>query len=250
MSPPELPSPLQLGACPPTENLGFACIDHQREARQGSPEVIYAEHKTVEETTAIAESLVERGSNLLCTRTPEATAKALLCRFPKGEYFPRARLFRYILTPLPPSGPVSVLCAGTSDLPIAMEAARTLEFYGITPKEFVDVGVAGLHRLLKRSHELEDCRAHIVVAGMEGALASVVGGLVRSPVIAVPTSIGYGANFAGLSSLLAMLNTCAAGVTVVNIDNGFGAAAAIWRILGGSITGNSLPPQCPQGDEL
>ncbi len=217
-----------------TEDLGFACVDHHRELRQGAPEVIYAEHKTPEETVLIAETLLARGSNLLCTRTPEATALALQNNFPKGEYFPRARIFRQILSPPPPLGPVGVLCAGTSDLPVATEAARTLEFYGMEPVKFVDVGVAGLHRLLGRHRELERCRAHIVVAGMEGALASVVGGLVGTPVIAVPTSIGYGAGFGGLSALLAMLTCCAAGVTVVNIDNGFGAAAAVRRMLGSS----------------
>ena len=231
----------------PYQDLGFACVDHHRTLRQGCPEVIYAEYKTSDEVLQIAAALLNRGSNLLCTRTPDATAQALTEAFPAAERFPRAGIVRLMQTAPDPSGPVGVLCAGTSDLPVAEEARLTLEFYGVQTLPLYDVGVAGLHRLLSRQSELHRCKAHIVVAGMEGALGSVIGGLVHTPVIAVPTSVGYGANFGGVSALLSMLNSCAAGVTVVNIDNGFGAASAVWRILHASDQGQTPPTSTSLG---
>jgi NCAIR mutase (PurE)-related protein len=208
----------------PYEDLGFARIDHHRSLRQGVPEVIYCEGKTVEQVRAIGERILSRQSDLLATRIVPQAAEALLSLSPQAEYNPVARTV-VVRQELRPSteGIVLVAAAGTSDLPVAEEAVVTARALGSTVQTVYDVGVAGLHRLLDAQKLLVAARVIIVVAGMEGALPSVVGGLVDKPVIAVPTSVGYGAHFHGLAPLLAMLNSCAAGVAVVNIDNGFGA---------------------------
>lgn len=216
----------------PVEELPFASIDHHRALRQGFPEVIYAPGKTVEQTVGIAERIAERGDGFLVTRTDDATREALRARFPSVALNELGRTAW--LAPEEPAprgvGDVLVVTAGTSDLPVAEEAAVTATAMGNTVKRLTDVGVAGIHRLLARASELHTARVVIVVAGMDGALPSVVGGLTRVPVIAVPTSVGYGASFGGIAALLSMLSSCAAGVTVVNIDNGFGAAVAASRI--------------------
>lgn len=218
----------------PFENLSFARIDHHRALRQGHPEVIFCAGKTVEQVVAIAERLAAANGSFLGTRATEEMAAELEARFDGLEWNALARTVHLPAGPpalLPASGTILVVCAGTSDLPVAEEAAVTARAFGHGVARLSDVGVAGLHRLLSADEQLQQADVVIVVAGMEGALPSVVGGLVRVPVIAVPTSVGYGASFGGLAALLAMLNSCAAGVTVVNIDNGFGAAAAASRIL-------------------
>jgi NCAIR mutase (PurE)-related protein len=218
----------------PFEDLSFARIDHHRALRQGHPEVVFCEGKTVEQVVAICERLETASGSFLGTRATEAVAARLATRFPRLVWNPLARTV-HLPAPnqeRPPlkTGTILVISAGTSDLPVAEEAAVVAEVFGHPVDRLVDVGVAGLHRLLAASEQMQQARVIIVVAGMEGALPSVVGGMVGVPVIAVPTSIGYGASFGGLAALLAMLNSCAAGVTVVNIDNGFGAAAAASRI--------------------
>jgi NCAIR mutase (PurE)-related protein len=218
----------------PFEDLSFARIDHHRALRQGHPEVIFCAGKTTDQVVAIAERLVAADGGFLGTRATEETAMALRATFDRLEWNPLARTVQ--LRPrrsgiAADQGTVLVIAAGTSDLPVAEEAAVTADAFGHGVARLSDVGVAGLHRLLSANDQLQTADVAIVVAGMEGALPSVVGGLVRVPVIAVPTSVGYGASFGGLAALLAMLNSCAAGVTVVNIDNGFGAAAAASRIL-------------------
>ncbi|MBW7996632.1 MAG: nickel pincer cofactor biosynthesis protein LarB [Candidatus Glassbacteria bacterium] len=211
----------------PFEDLGFAVVDHHRELRNSFAEVIFSQGKTVDQVVAIAGSIVSRGQNLLVTRCDDRTAQALLEEFPKASYHEQARVVVMPQAPPPPmQGSVAVLCAGTADIPVAEEAAVCAEVMGSEVGRFYDIGVAGLHRLLARRNEIAAARVLIVVAGMEGALASVVGGIFDKPVVAVPTSVGYGASFGGISALLTMLNSCAAGVTVVNIDNGFGAAYA------------------------
>jgi pyridinium-3,5-biscarboxylic acid mononucleotide synthase len=219
----------------PLEDLPFASIDHHRALRQGHPEVIFCEGKTVEQVVTIAERLVAASGTFLGTRATEPMATALAGRFEELEWNPLGRTVRLPgpASATPTTGTILVVTAGTSDLAVAEEAAVTADAFGHGVTRLTDVGVAGLHRLLSASDRLEAADVVIVVAGMEGALPSVVGGLVRTPVIAVPTSVGYGASFGGLAALLAMLNSCAAGVTVVNIDNGFGAAAAASRILAG-----------------
>ena len=218
----------------PFEDLPFARIDHHRSLRQGQPEVVFCEGKTPDQVTAICERLEAVDGMFLGTRASEAVAARLRDRFPRMLWNPLARTVH--LPPAgrperaPATGSILVVSAGTSDLPIAEEAAVVAEAFGHAVERLVDVGVAGMHRLLAAGEQLQRARVVIVVAGMEGALPSVVGGLVAAPVIAVPTSVGYGASFGGLAALLAMLNSCAAGVTVVNIDNGFGAAAAASRI--------------------
>jgi pyridinium-3,5-biscarboxylic acid mononucleotide synthase len=216
----------------PFEDIGIATIDHHRELRQGAPEVILGESKTAEQIAAIMAAMARRDSNILVTRLAADKAAALRERFPGADYDPLARTLCLCPRPLPISGrgTVLVICAGTSDLPVAREAAVTARMLGQQVEELVDVGVAGIHRLLARTDLLRRAAVVIVVAGMEGALPSVVGGLVAAPVIAVPTSVGYGAAFGGVAALLGMLNSCASGVTVVNIDNGFGAAFAAARI--------------------
>ncbi|MGH7534158.1 MAG: nickel pincer cofactor biosynthesis protein LarB [Gemmatimonadales bacterium] len=217
----------------PFEDLPFARIDHHRALRQGQPEVVFCEGKTVDQVVAICERLAAATGSFLGTRATEPMARALAAGFPRLVWNPTARTVHLppdVAPPPPSTDTILVVSAGTSDLPVAEEAAAVAEALGHRVDRLVDVGVAGLHRLLAESTRLRQARVVIVVAGMEGALPSVVGGLVAVPVIAVPTSIGYGASFGGLAALLAMLNSCAAGITVVNIDNGFGAAAAASRI--------------------
>jgi NCAIR mutase (PurE)-related protein len=208
----------------PYEDIGFARIDHHRHLRQGVPEVIFCEGKTVDQVRSIGERILHHQSNLLATRVSPEAAEALLTLSPQADYHAIARTVVVQQTiPPPTAGIVLVAAAGTSDMPVAEEAVVTARALGSTVQTVYDVGVAGLHRLLDAQDLLFAARVIVVVAGMEGALASVVGGLVDKPVVAVPTSVGYGANFGGLAPLLAMLNSCAAGVAVVNIDNGFGA---------------------------
>ncbi|HEX6750332.1 MAG TPA: nickel pincer cofactor biosynthesis protein LarB [Longimicrobium sp.] len=222
----------------PFEELGFASVDHHRALRQGYPEVVFGQGKTPEQVTAIAERIAARGDGFLATRLAPDAAETLAAKIPGIELntlgrtawlAPREPISRRV------RGSVLVVTAGTSDLPVAEEAAVTAAAFGNPVERLTDVGVAGIHRLLSRTERLRSAAVVIVVAGMEGALPSVVGGLVSVPVIAVPTSVGYGASFGGIAALLGMLNSCASGVTVVNIDNGFGAAAAASRI-------NLLPP--------
>jgi pyridinium-3,5-biscarboxylic acid mononucleotide synthase len=208
----------------PYEDIGFARIDHHRSLRQGVPEVIFCEGKTVDQVRGIGERILNHQSNLLATRVSPEAAEALLTLSLQADYNAVARtVVVQQTTPPPTAGVVLVAAAGTSDMPVAEEAVVTARALGSTVQTVYDVGVAGLHRLLDTRDLLFAARVIVVVAGMEGALASVVGGLVDKPVVAVPTSVGYGANFGGLAPLLAMLNSCAAGVAVVNIDNGFGA---------------------------
>jgi pyridinium-3,5-biscarboxylic acid mononucleotide synthase len=216
----------------PFEDLPFARIDHHRALRQGQPEVVFCEGKSLEQVIAICERLEAATGGFLGTRASESMAAALQARYPRVRWSPAGRT---VWLPAedaiaPTAGPALIISAGTSDLPVAEEAATVAEAFGVCVERLMDVGVAGLHRVLAAGDALQRARVVIVVAGMEGALPSVVGGLVAAPVIAVPTSIGYGASFGGLAALLGMLNSCAAGVTVVNIDNGFGAAAAASRI--------------------
>lgn len=209
----------------PYEDIGFAKIDYNREVRRGFPEVIYCEGKTPEQVREIALRMYEKGSNVLGTRASLKHYEVLKEACSEAEYFDVARIISIKANELTPTkGIIGIVAAGTSDLPVAEEAAVTAELMGNSVKRIYDVGVAGIHRLLSKVDELRKFRVIICIAGMEGALPTVVGGLVICPVIAVPTSIGYGANFHGLSALLAMLNSCSSGVSVVNIDNGFGAA--------------------------
>jgi pyridinium-3,5-biscarboxylic acid mononucleotide synthase len=222
----------------PLEDLDFARVDHHRALRQGFPEVVFGQGKTPEQVVAIAERIAARGDGFLATRVAPEAQEALTAALPAIDINPLGRTAW-----LPANdrvarrtrGTVLIVTAGTSDLPVAEEAAVTAAAFGNPVARLTDVGVAGIHRLLAARETLADAAVVIVVAGMEGALPSVVGGLVAVPVIAVPTSVGYGASFGGVSALLGMLNSCAQGVTVVNIDNGFGAAAAASRI-------NLLPP--------
>ncbi len=208
----------------PFEDLGHARVDHHRSLRTGLPEVIYAAGKTPAQTAAIFNSLARDGVDVLATRADQATADAVLAQFPQAVHNAVGRTVALRQTTTPTLGHIAVLCAGTSDLFVAEEAASTAETFGTRVTRLYDVGVAGLHRILAVRQELTEAHAVIVCAGMEGALPSVVGGLVSVPVLAVPTSVGYGASFAGAAALLGMLNSCSPNVTVVNIDNGFGAA--------------------------
>ena len=215
------------------ERLPFATIDHLRPITQGHQEVIFSPGKTVAQVVAIAERLEAAGGSFLATRVDEAQATALAARFPRAEVNTLGRIVYLPPDPEPAPtgrGTILVCTAGTSDLAVAEEAALSARAFKNRVERLTDVGVAGIHRLLTQTDVLRSASVIIVVAGMEGALPSVVGGLVKVPVIAVPTSVGYGASFGGLAALLAMLNSCASGVTVVNIDNGFGAAAAASRI--------------------
>lgn len=205
----------------PFADLGFATVDTHRALRTGVPEVVLAETKKVEHLVGIVRALDDRKQSVLATRVKPEQAEALRNEFPHGTFHEVARIFE-IRRKKPKAGKVAVVCAGTSDLPVAEEASVTAEALGATVTRITDVGVAGLHRILKRRGDLTDADAVVVVAGMEGALASVVGGLVAAPVVAVPTSIGYGAQLNGIAALLTMINSCAANVAVVNIDNGFG----------------------------
>jgi len=209
----------------PFEDVGHARIDHHRVLRSGLPEVIYAAGKTPAQTAEIFTRMVAAGSDVLATRVDESTADAVLSVVPSATYHPQARALSLRQSSASEmTGHVAVVCAGTSDLTVAEEAAITAELFGSRVTRLYDVGVAGIHRLLAVREQLNDAQAVIVCAGMEGALPSVVGGLVGVPVIAVPTSVGYGASFQGATALLGMLNSCSPNVTVVNIDNGFGAA--------------------------
>ena len=210
----------------PFEDLGFARVDHHRAVRQGFPEVIFGPGKTAGQITAIAERIVAQGHSLLVTRTTDEAFAAVHAKLPAAQFHPAARAITLSQGEIRPGrGTVLVAAAGTSDLSVAEEAAVTAEMMGNAVDRLYDVGVAGLHRLLSAHGRLTGAHVIIAVAGMEGALPSVIGGLVQAPVIAVPTSVGYGASFGGLTALLGMLNSCASGVAVVNIDNGFGAAA-------------------------
>ena len=209
----------------PFEDLGYARIDHHRSLRKGFPEVIWGEGKTSGQILSIMKELKRKGQNILITRLEERKAKVVQKVFPKSRYYPQSKVLTYLTHPVKPEGKgtILVVTAGTTDIPVAEEAFVTAQFMGNRVETLYDVGVAGIHRLLSERERLEAARVLVVVAGMEGALPSVVGGLVDRPVIAVPTSIGYGTSFGGITALLAMLNSCASGVAVVNIDNGFGA---------------------------
>ena len=209
----------------PYEDLGFARVDHHRSVRQGFPEVVLGLGKTPSQIAAIAAEIVGRGSSLLVTRATPDAFDAVRARVPNAVYHSDARIIGLPQRDVARGkGTIFVVAAGTADLPVSEEAARTAELMGNDVERLYDVGVAGLHRLLVETERLQTARVIVVVAGMEGALPSVVSGLVSAPVIAVPTSIGYGASFGGIAALLGMLNSCASGVSVVNIDNGFGAA--------------------------
>ncbi|WP_163864090.1 nickel pincer cofactor biosynthesis protein LarB [Myxococcus eversor] len=218
----------------PFAELGYATLDTHRNLRFGFPEVVLGEPKTVEQLLGIVGALVERKQTVLVTRLQPDKAEVLVSRFPKGLYHPVARIF-HLKQGKVRSGKVAIVTAGTSDIPVAEEAAVTAEAMGAEVRRVYDVGVAGIHRLLRRREEIQECHVAVVVAGMEGALASALGGLVGIPVVAVPTSVGYGANFKGLSALLAMVNSCASNVATMNIDNGFGGgfyAALVSRTKG------------------
>lgn len=216
------------------EDLGFAKVDHGREARKGFPEVIFCQNKTPEQVRDIAKAILRHGSVLLGTRLSAEAWEKIKSDLPQARYCALSRTVSCV----PPArrkkakGLIAVVCAGTSDVPVAEEAAVTAEVFGNKVARVYDAGVAGIHRLLSHTKILCSARVVVVAAGMEGALPSVVAGLVKSPVIAVPTSVGYGASFGGVAALLAMLNSCASGVTVVNIDNGFGAGYAAALING------------------
>ena len=218
----------------PFEDMGFARVDHHRALRCGFPEVIFCPGKTAEQVIAIAEKRLEAGGNLLATRADEELAERFCARFPDAEHHAQARTLVIRRSPARLSrGTIGIVAAGTGDGPVAEEARVTAEIMDQRTRTFYDVGVSGLHRLLAETPALQSVNVAVVVAGMDGALPSVVGGLVACPVIAVPTSIGYGANFGGLAALLTMLNSCSAAVSVVNIDNGFGGgyiAAQINRL--------------------
>ena len=209
----------------PFEDLGFAKLDHHRSLRTGMPEVIFASGKTTEQVAAIFGRMAKAGGNVLATRVTHHMFEAIHAAEPRAEYHQAARAITLAQAPTKPGkGTVGVVCAGTSDLPVAEEAAVTARLMGNDVELIADVGVAGIHRLFARKDSIQSARVLIVCAGMEGALPTVVGGLVNAPVIAVPTSVGYGASLGGIAALLGMLNTCTPNISVVNIDNGFGAA--------------------------
>jgi len=208
----------------PYTDLGYAKIDHHREMRTGYPEIVYCAGKTPEQVIGIFKLMIGKKSNVIGTRADQNLYETVKEMIPEAVYYPVARIISIPGKELVrPSTKIAVITAGTSDMPVAEEAAVTAELLGNNVLRIYDAGVAGIHRLVDKLPEIKKCRVIIVIAGMEGALASVVGGLVDKPVIAVPTSVGYGANFGGISALLAMLTSCSSGVTVVNIDNGFGA---------------------------
>jgi NCAIR mutase (PurE)-related protein len=217
----------------PYVDLGYAAVDHHRALRQGAPEVVLATGKLAEQIVGIAREIAGKGHNVLVTRLDPAKARDVCAELPELQYVELARTGTWQQAPVTPLGtrPVALVTAGTGDLSVAEECAETLRMLGVECRRVYDVGVAGLHRLLDKRELLEGASLAIVVAGMEGALPSVVGGILGGPVIAVPTSIGYGVGFGGLAALAAMLTSCAAGVVVCNIDNGFGAACAAARIL-------------------
>ena len=207
----------------PYEDIGFAKIDHHRSLRTGVPEVLYCEGKSVQQIIGIAKRMEDNHFNILGTRVTREVFEAIQKEIEDCRYYEAARMVVFQPRPVEKKGRIAVVCAGTSDIPVAEEACVTAEILGNNVSRVFDVGVAGLHRLLDSCEDIFDANVAVVVAGMEGALASVVGGLVSCPVIGVPTSVGYGASFGGIAALLSMLNSCASGVSVVNIDNGFGA---------------------------
>jgi NCAIR mutase (PurE)-related protein len=217
----------------PYAELGYATVDHHRALRQGAPEVVFGMAKTAAQVTGIVQELARTGQNVLVTRLDEEKAAEVVRAVPKLKYAALARVATLEQAPIPELGksPVALVSAGTGDLAVAEECAETLRMLGVACERVYDVGVAGIHRLLGKREVFERTSIVIVVAGMEGALASAVGGLVSAPVIAVPTSVGYGVSLGGLAALASMLTSCASGVTVCNIDNGFGAAFAAARIL-------------------
>lgn len=220
-----------------TQDLGFARLDHHRSLRQGLPEAVLCTGKKLSQVQRLLELVAGRGEVALATRVPEEWAASLQSRLPEGVWHPEAALFVLGTRHAPKSrsrSRIAVVSAGTADQRVAEEAAVTAEVYGFRVERLYDVGVAGIHRLLAATESLRRARVIVVVAGMDGALPSVVGGLVASPVIAVPTSVGYGSHLGGIAPLLTMLNSCAPGVLVVNIDNGYGAAVAACRIAGGA----------------
>ena len=210
----------------PFEDLGFAKVDHHRSLRRGFPEVIFCEGKTAEEIARIAKNMSKRGASILATRCDAALFRKVRARIPGAVYHPEGNLFAIERRRTRRRGLVAIVSGGTSDRPVAEEAALTAHYLGCAVDRLYDVGVAGIHRLLRSWERIRGADCIVVVAGMEGALASVVAGIADAPLIAVPTSVGYGASFGGLAALLTMLNSCAGGVTVVNIDNGFGAGYA------------------------
>jgi NCAIR mutase (PurE)-related protein len=235
----------------PYEDLGFAKLDHHRALRRGFPEAVFGAGKTPEQIVAIVDRITARGQRVLVTRTTAEVHARVVASQPRARFHEAARCLTVEAEPpLPLPGRIAIAAAGTSDLPVAEEAAVTASFHGASVERIYDVGVAGLHRLLDRTETLRGADVVIVVAGMEGALPSVVAGLVDAPLVAVPTSVGYGASFQGLAALLAMLNSCASGVGVVNIDNGFGAAHLACLILRGrglreGVKARSQPPPRP-----
>jgi pyridinium-3,5-biscarboxylic acid mononucleotide synthase len=219
-----IPEALEILKNFPYTDLGFARIDHHREMRTGYPEIIYCAGKSIEQVTEIFRVMSERENNVIGTRASKEMYEDVKRILPEAVYYNEARIISLQKKkPAAPESLIAVITAGTSDIPVAEEAAITAELLGNNVLRIYDAGVAGIHRLVDKLPEIRKCRVVVVIAGMEGALASVVGGLVDKPVIAVPTSVGYGANFGGISALLAMLTSCSTGVTVVNIDNGFGA---------------------------
>lgn len=215
----------------PFEDMGFAKLDHHRALRTGMPEVIFAAGKTTAQVAAIFDRMTQAGGNVLATRANREMFEAVRAQEPRAEFHETARAITLAQAPATPGkGTIAVVCAGTSDLPVAEEAVVTARLMGNTVEMIADVGVAGIHRLLAQKGALQAARVLIVCAGMEGALPTVVGGMVNAPVIAVPTSVGYGASFGGVAALLGMLNSCAPNVSVVNIDNGFGAASIASQI--------------------
>lgn len=218
----------------PYEQLDFAKIDHHRKSRTGFGEVIFSQGKTAEQVAIIFEHLAAQDNNVLATRANEEQYRAVLERVPDAVYQKAGGLILLSREEIPKIGKVAICTAGTADIPVAEEAATTAEFYGAAVQRFFDVGVAGIHRLFDKIEQIREANAIVAIAGMEGALAGVLAGLVDKPVIAVPTSVGYGANFGGLSALLTMLNSCADGISVVNIDNGYGGgylAAQVNRLI-------------------
>lgn len=207
----------------PFEELGFAKLDHQRKTRSGFPEVVFCENKPDEFIVTIFEKLVEKDGCAFGTRASKRQYEMIREKMPEALYDPVSRILKITGAEKKKTGMVAVCCAGTADIPVAEEAAQTAEYFGSSVERIYDVGVSGLHRLLSYVDVIQRANCVIAIAGMEGALASVIGGLVETPVIAVPTSVGYGANFGGMSALLTMINSCANGIAVVNIDNGYGA---------------------------
>jgi len=229
----EIESALGRLATLPFSDLGYARIDHHRALRHGVAEVVLAEGKTPEQVIGIVQRLIDAGDNVLVTRLVGRAAELLLAAVPQLSYSVLGRTASWVQRPIEPrlGTPVAIVTAGTSDIPVAEEAYETLCMFGIPAQRFFDVGVAGIHRLLGHLDALSAAPAAIVVAGMEGALPSVVGGLIGCPIVAVPTSVGYGTALGGFTALFGMLTSCASGITVVNIDNGFGAAMAVGRLL-------------------